>query len=100
MAERVLKKGMSINCRTEDEECVFREFASNEGYMWSSGSSLLVNKVCCAPCSFQIEYDIYTKYPNSITYADVGFNDHVTQVEASELFRNQLISRRIKNGVS
>ena len=98
--KRVLKKGMSINCRTEDEEQVFREFASNEGHMWSGGSSLLIDKSCHAPCSFQIEYDKYIKYPNSITYANVGFNDNVTQVEASELFRNQLISRRIKNGIS
>ena len=100
MAERVLKKGMSVNCRTEEEEQVFREFATKEGHRWcGGGQSLLEHAVCHAPCSFQIEYGD-RNFPDSISRANVGFNDNVTQVEASELFRNQLISRRIKNGIS
>lgn len=100
MKKRVLKKGMSINCRTEEEEQVFREFADKEGHRWAGGGeSLLEHRVCHAPCSFQIEYG-FRKFPHSISQSHVGFNDKCTQVEASELFHNQLISRRIKNGIS
>ena len=99
MKERVLKKGMSINCRTEEEEQVFREFAHKEGHRWcGGGQSLLEHAVCHAPCSFQIEYGSDRRFPHSISRANVGFNDKVTQVEAYELFHNQLISRRIKDG--
>ena len=102
MAERVLKKGMSIICRTEEEEQVFREFADKEGHRWVTGRSILTYKVCYAPCSFQIEYEAHNKFPDSISYGSINFNDvRITKIiEASELFRNQLISRRIKNGIS
>ena len=100
MAERVLKKGMSVNCRTEDEEQVFREFADKEGHRWVSDESLLKCRICSAPCSFQIEYDAYSIFPKSITWSEIDYDSRniVTQIEASELFRNQLISRRIKYG--
>lgn len=98
---RVLKKGMSVNCRTEEEVQVFKEFAHKEGHRWAGGKKLesMYNN---APQSFQIEYD-YRKFPNSVSKSYVDFDGEgitVTQVEASELFRNQLISRRIKNGIS
>lgn len=101
MKERVLKKGMSIQCRTEEEEQVFREFAHKEGHRWAGGGySLLKEKNCQAPCSFQIEY-AHRKYPNSISHASIDYHlDNAINIEASELFRNQLISRRIKNGIS
>ena len=38
--ERVLKKGMSINIRTEEECEVFLEFAYKEGHRWSGGSTV------------------------------------------------------------
>ena len=91
---RVLKKGMSINCRTDEEVQVFKEFAHTEGHKTADGGSIL-KWHRYAPCSFQIEYQ-HRKFPNSISTASEGFDNCVVQVEASDLFRNQLISRRIK----
>lgn len=101
MAERVLKKGMSINCRTEEEREVFLEFAHKEGHRWTGGDTVFEYKGTPAPCSIQIEYDGRV-FPKSMSHAEVGWKglrkDKIIQVEASELFRNQLISRRIKDG--
>lgn len=94
---RVLKKGMSINCRTEEEKQIFLEFAHKEGHRWAMGTSLMERDIATAPCSFQIEYG-WRKFPDSISKSHTDFHDKCTPIEASVFFHNQLIARRIKNG--
>lgn len=97
--KRILKKGMSINCRTEEEREIFIEFANKEGHQWAGGGSLVSSyRGRNAPCSFQIEYK-HRRFPHSVSTSYVDWEgEKITQIEASELFRNEIISRRIKNG--
>lgn len=97
-----IQQKMSIQCRTEEEVAVFRDIATAEGHLWSGGASLLVKEYCRAPMSFQVGYFGDNEYPKDVTYSsDVNFtDDRLTPIEASQLFRNILISRRIKNGTN
>ena len=100
----LIKKGMSINCRTKEELEVFEKIAVAEGHRWSSGKAFST-KGRGVPISFQIGYFTNCQYPRDITYAfnDMNFTGEgflantMTVIEASELFRNHLISRRAKH---
>lgn len=102
----LIKQGMSINCRTEEEIDVFYKVAMAEGHRWGSGTALdkLRHNV---PISYQIGYFGKNTYPNDVTYCDdmnfIGEHERkntMIVVEAADLFRNQLISRRLKNGTN
>ena len=93
-----IQKGMTIKCRTKEEVAVFIDIATAEGHLWGSGESLLKKEYCSAPMSFQVGLFGDNRYPEDITYStNVNFTDDgMTPIEASQLFRNILISRRIK----
>lgn len=100
----LIQKGMSINCRTQEELEVFTEVANAEGHKWLNGSTFDGSVSRIVPVSFQIGYFQENQYPNDISYADdMDFTGEdelentLTIVEASQLFRNHLISRRKKS---
>ena len=94
----ILKKGMSIKCRSREEIEVFKQVAAAEGHFWSSGDPLSQTHESHRGnnLSFQVGYgDRY--FPDDISVASIDFgNGNTVSVEASDLFRNQLISRRVK----
>lgn len=92
-----LRPKLNVLCRTEEEEQIYREVATKEGFVWSGNKTLLERKHVSAPCAFQIDYfhDGYVTYTNTIDYK---MPENFTTIEASVLFHNELISRRIKNG--
>lgn len=98
----LIKQGTSINCRNQEELEIFSEVASAEGHLWLSGRSLK-ERGYSAPISFQVGY-AGNQFPNDITYCNnmnftghEGYDHTMTVVEASDLFRNHLISRRVKH---
>lgn len=102
----LIQKGMSINCRTQDELQVFAKIAVAEGHYWISGNAFDVRGYN-APISFQIGYFKDGQYPQDISYTEEmdftgedELENTLTIVEASDLFRNHLISRRVKHGQS
>ena len=100
-----IQKGMSINCRTEEELKVFTDIAVAEGHNWISGKAFNTDGYLI-PVSFQIGFFEDCKFPDDISYTEdmnfTGYEDTnvLTLVEASQLFRNILISRRAKNGTN
>lgn len=93
-----LKNKLNVVCRTAEEEQIYREIADREGYKWEGGESLLEKRYYEEiPTSFQIGY----WNSNEITYCnDLEYRmpEDFTTVEASVLFHNELISRRIQHG--
>lgn len=94
-----LKNGISVQCRTQEEADVFFEVAQKEHWLWN-GSDDMANRGQTVPISFQLGYhkkgrvtwgSVYNNYSTSI------YGEFVN-VEASQLFRNLLISRRAKHG--
>ena len=92
-----LRPKLNVICRTAEEEQIYREVATKEGFYWHGGKSLLQTRHGSAPCSFQIDYfhDKHVTYSNDANYQ---MPQNFTTIEASVLFRNELISRRVKNG--
>lgn len=99
----ILKKGMAVNCRTQDEIDVFKEVAAAEGHYWSGGAPISKRfeyiEYDSVGISFLVGYDNHA-FPNDITWCNIEFVSYLTekptQVEASVLFRNRLIARRAK----
>lgn len=92
-----LRKKMNVICRTAREEQIYREIATREGFTWRGGKTLLEQRNVVAPCAFQIDYfgDGYVTYVKELEYK---MPENFTTVEASDLFHNELIARRIKYG--
>ena len=94
-----LRGKLNVKCRTKEEEYIYRKIATKEGFTWSCGDNLLEkSKGASAPCSFQIGY---FDNENCVTYSnniDYEMPADFTTVEASVLFHNELVSRRIKDG--
>ena len=94
-----LKRGINIRCRNKDEIEVFKEVAYEEGHCWSSGSNIFKNMGEGEGACFQVGCGL-NSYPNDITFspnADYNLGSNVINIEASDLFRNHLISRRAKH---
>lgn len=92
----IIQQGMCIQCRTEEELETFIEIATVEGH-GSPYHKNLYEYSGDYPKAFTVGY-AGTKYPKDILNAriDDKFNS-MTNVEASVLFRNHIISRRAKN---
>ena len=90
----IIQDGMSINIRTKEEWQVFCEVGAKEGIVWDSGTSLAEYSRDFHNHSIQIGY--FT--PHKATYAELNWTDDecLNLVEAADLFRNYLISRRLK----
>ena len=91
----IIKDKMAVICRTKEEQEVYVEIATKEGWKSSSGQTIRANKAL--PMNYATGY-FNESYPNAITNgsASQDFPSHLTIVEASDLFHNQLISRRRK----
>lgn len=93
----ILKNGMSIQCRTQEEYDIFFEIGQKEGWTWPNGRHLRPQGM--VPVSFQLGYGSHNK--DHVTYGSIGVQYGALQnIEASQLFRNLLISRRAKHGNS
>lgn len=93
----IIKDKMAVICRTEEEQEIYIETAINEGWKTSAGNR--VTEMRKPPVNYATGYWPNEIYPNAISYgmADKEFPPHLTVVEASVLFRNQLIARRKRN---
>ena len=94
----LIKQGMCIQCRTEEELEVFIEVAKAEGHNSGVRRSLDGYRGDY-PKAFTV--GLFASYPRDIlnTHIDQEFDD-TTNIEASQLFRNQIIARRIRNGTN
>jgi hypothetical protein len=91
----ILKDNMSIQCRTQDEVDVFFETAKRENWLWNGGYNMEQKSCHHAPISFQLGFHIKSR----VTYGTIDEQyGTLAMVEASQLFRNLLISRRAKHG--
>lgn len=100
----LIKTGMSIQCRTEEEIAVFKEVATAEGHKFRGGNDLFSIHNDGRKKSFQIGFDD-AQFPCDVTvglidkdYSKWGID--IVVVEASDLFRNYIIARRVKNGTN
>lgn len=92
---------MAVKCRTSEEVAIFEEVARAEGHKFSSGSEIYSCKN--KRKLFVVNYRHNHIFPNDVAIAeDPDYIDHYPGnckivVEAKDLFRNKLISRRIKH---
>ena len=92
----IIKNNMVVICRTQEEQEVYVEIATKEGWKYGIGTTLKAeHKV---PMNYTTGY-FNEQYPNAITWGiiDDDFPPHLTVIEASSLFKNQIISRRRKH---
>ena len=90
----ILRDGMSIQCRTKEERDIFFEVAAKEGYLWN-GCGHLDPELARVKSSFQLGYINKHRVTHGTLDSQYGT---LVNIEASQLFRNLLISRRAKNG--
>jgi hypothetical protein len=95
----ILKDGMNIKCRTSEEYDLFFEIAKKEGYTWRGGDASMMQ---LAPFSKPMAFQLGSRVPKRVMYAsNVNYKESgLTDVEASQLFHNLIISRRAKHGNS
>ena len=93
----IIQSGMNIKIRTEEECDVFVEVATKEGHRWRGGR-LAHQLPLTVPQSISVGYNKYDIYPNDLSHDRIDFcgGNATNVVEASDLFRNQLISKRLK----
>jgi hypothetical protein len=92
----MLHKGMAVICRTEDELKVLANMVNKTDYKWVDGKLFSANNRTHAPV--RISFNSTNTGNHCITKCDdLGYplNTGITEVvEASDLFKNQLISLR------
>lgn len=94
----LIQQGTSIKCRTREEIEVFKEIATAEGHLWANGDRLSHNhEGDVSELSFQVGYG-GRSFPRDISKSRLNWNEGstLTVVEAADLFRNQLISMKIR----
>lgn len=90
----MLHKGMAIIIRNKDELEVFAQAANRTGYKFRRARI----RSLYTPVRVSINTDGYLTQCDDLNYP---LNDGITEVvEASQLFRNQLISERRKQNVT
>ena len=86
---------MAVKCRTREQAEIYIEIATKEGWRDWIGNQIKIGSPF--PLNFSTCYNPKEEfYPNAVTcgMADKEYPKHLTVVEASDLFRNQLIARR------
>ena len=97
----IIQPFMAVKCRTADEVAIFEETARAEGHKFSSGSEIYASK--SKRKLFVVNYCNSHGFPEDVAITDnPDYVDHYPGnckiiVEAADLFRNKLISRRIKH---
>ena len=93
----IIQQGMNIKIRTREELEIFVEIANKEEHRLRDGSKMTRDNVHY-PAAISVGYRSSDKYPNDISRDSIGFCGGLATnvVEASQLFRNQLISKRLK----
>ena len=94
----IIQSGMNIKIRTKEEAEVFVDIAYKEGHRWRSGLRVKDIEII-PPRSISVGYRTDDVYPNDLSQDSIGYcgGNARNIVEASQLFRNQLISKRLKN---
>lgn len=93
----IIKDNMAVICRTREEQEIYMEIASKEGWRDILGGNIEIKPNL--PMNYATGYYSDHYYPNGVSHgkADKKYPSHLTVVEASDLFRNQLIARRVKH---
>lgn len=91
----IIQYGMNIKIRTEEECDVFIEVANKEGHKWRDGKQV---RSVDYPVAISVGYRNSDRYPNDLSRDRVDYHGGLACniVEASQLFRNQLISKKLK----
>ena len=91
----IIQYGMTINIRTQEELEMFYDVAEKEGYKWRYGKELRRADIC-APRAISVGYRSDDRYPMALSHQPIAYpcGEATDIVEASQLFRNQLISKR------
>ena len=91
----IIQDKMTINIRTDEELEVFCDVAEKEGYL-SRGGSNVREAFFRSPIAISVGYREGDVYPTSLSYQSIGnyVGLATNVVEASQLFRNHLISKR------
>lgn len=94
----LIQPHMAVKCRTPEEVAIYEEIARAEGHSTPYGEiqkSGAVKRLYITNYSDTYTYPKDVGHTSTLNYLD---NDpKFTVIEASDLFRNQLISRRIKH---
>ena len=99
----LIKPYMAVKCRTADEVAIYEEVARAEGHSTpygEIGTSRARQRVYVTNYSPHFVSPRDVGYTTDVDYVDADPGQIKIVVEASDLFRNLLISRRIKNGNS
>ena len=92
----IIQNNMTINIRTPEEWFAFCEIGDQEGIRWK-----MLDRRSLKDRSIWLEGVYIDKNYKALTSPyNYKKNDNVKIVEAADLFRNHIISRRIKNGSS
>lgn len=93
----IIKDKMAVICRTVEEQEIYVEVATKEGWKSIRGRTLDTRK--SPPMNYATGYFSDDIYPDGVTHgiANQPFPPHLKVVEAADLFRNQLIARRVKH---
>ena len=92
----IIQAGMNIKIRTKEERDVFIEVAHKEGHLGRDGTDPA--RIDNYPLSVSVGYRRDDVYPKDLSWDSVDYSGGLATniVEASHLFRNQLISKRLK----
>lgn len=93
----IIQSGMNIKIRTEEERDAFIEVARREGHVFRTGTEISISTINC-PAAISVGYRDSDVYPKDLSQDNISFHGGLATnvVEASQLFRNQLISKRLK----
>ena len=93
----IIKDGMNIKIRTYQEREIFADVATKEGHKWRDGMRVRDGYISI-PSSISVGHNESDKYPNDLSIDSVSYCGGGARnvIEASELFRNQLISKMLK----
>lgn len=88
----ILKDGLSVNIRTQEECNAFIEVGIKEGLIWYGGSKLNYSNIV----GNSIQIGMFNTRQITRCHLNYTSKECPNLVEASELLHNHIISRRLK----
>ena len=89
----ILQQGLSVNIRTKEECDAFIEVGTKEGLTWYGGGKLNYSNMV----GNSIQIGMFNTRQITRCHLNYTSKECPTLVEASELLRNYIISRRLKS---
>lgn len=96
----LIQPRMAVKCRTPEEVRMYEEVARKEGHLNSYGRQIdfsgKIKRLYVTNYTCNIQFPEDVQHTDDINYADRYPSNITTIVEAKDLFKNLLISRRLK----